>query len=261
MKNKLALLSGASLLVLLSVAGCGGGATPTPASTVAPREITVIVTATPPPATETSAAPTITPLPTVNTTETQAAVTLVKPTNTSVPPKPATRKPTAPRATATATSVPLTMPAPVLIRPNFDPGGTGQKDERHSPSDALIFEWQSIGPLAANVCYMIRVDLVPMNAPQPATGDAFLQCDSQWTQKAQAQTVQYVLYQPGHSGQTYSGLLPNPPTDVWVEWYVTVVADQGAGTGPQDPTGTRHKVVPLSPQSSTFKFILKGGGS
>jgi len=145
-----------------------------------------------------------------------------------------------------------------LIRPNFNPD-IGQKDERHSPADALVFEWQSISPLAANVCYMIRTDFVPMN-DQPGAGDAFLQCDPQWTQKPQAQTVQFVLNQPGHGGQTYAGLLPNPPADMWVKWYVTVVADQGAGTGPQDLSGARHKVAPLSPKSDTFQFILKGGG-
>jgi hypothetical protein len=260
MKTKTALLFATSAILLVAVVGCGTAATPTPSATQTPFQITVVITATQPPPTATSAAPTITPLPTIaaNVTPPTVAPT-AKPSNTPGPAKPtATKKPAVAVATATQTPLPLTSPAPVLIRPNFDPN-TGQKDERHSPSDALIFEWQSIGPLGPNVCYMARIDFVPTNE-QPGGGDAFLQCDPQWTQKAQSQTVQFVLNQPGHTGLNYSGLLPNPPTDLWVKWYITVVADQGAGTGPQDPNGTRHKVSPLSAKSQTFQFLLKGGG-
>jgi len=108
---------------------------------------------------------------------------------------------------------------------------------------------------------MIRVDFVPTNG-QPSLGDAFLQCDPNETQKAQSRAVQFTMFKPGSSGLNYSGLLPNPPTDLWVKWYVTVVADQGPGSGPTDiATGVRHKVVPLSPKSDTFKFILKNTGS
>ncbi len=255
MKNRFVLLLGMGLLIALSVAGCGSSATPTPAPTVAPQVITVVVTATPPLATETSAAPTITPLPTVNATETQAAETLAKPTTAPATAKPAvTKKPAPPVATATATTPPLTLPAPALIGPNFNPD-QGQKDERHFPADDLIFEWRSIGPLSANVCYMIRVDF------SPGAGDSFLQCDPTWTQKAQAQTVQFILYRPNRTGPTYGGLLPNPPGDLTVKWSVTVVADQGQGTGPVDPrNGTRHKVEPLSPKSDTFQFPFKGSG-
>jgi hypothetical protein len=255
MKKRLVLLFGVGLLILLSIVGCGSSATPTPAPTVAPQVITVVVTATLPPATETSAAPTITPLPTVNTTETQAAATLAKPTTAPVTAKPAaTKKPAPPPATATPTPLPLTLPAPVLIGPNFNPD-QGQKDERHFPADDLIFEWQSIGPLSANVCYMIRVDFAP------GAGDSFLQCDPTWTQKAQAQTVQFILYRPNRAGPTYGGLLPNPPGDLTVKWSVTVVADQGPGTGPVDPrNGVRHKVEPLSPKSDTDQFPFKGSG-
>ncbi len=259
MKNKLFLISLASLLVLVALAGCGS-ATPTPAPTQAAQVITVIVTATPPPPTATSEAPSITPLPTVGVTETVQAATPIKPTNTPGAPKPvATKKPVVAASTATPSPLPLTLPAPKLVGPNFDPN-TGQKDERHSPSDALIFEWQSISPLGPNVCYMIRVDLIPTNS-QSGTGDAFLQCDTNETQKAQAQTVRFTLAQPNHAGVNYSGLLPSLPTDLWVKWYVTVVADQGAGAGPFDPiSGIRHKVMPLSPKSDTFQFLLKGGG-
>jgi hypothetical protein len=254
------LLFGAAVAIL-TITGCGTSATPTPSATQVPVVITVIVTATPLPPTATSAAPTITPLPTVGVTETvQAATTSTKPTNTPGAPKPtATKSPAVAAKTATQTALPLTLPAPVLNGPNFNPD-QGRKDERHSPSDALTFEWQSISPLGQNVCYMIRVDFVPTNE-QPGAGDAFLQCDPTETTKAQAQIVRFTMYRPGSSGLNYAGLLPNPPTDLWVKWYVTVVADQGAGAGPQDPSGTRHKVAPLSPKSDTFQFLLKGGGN
>lgn len=260
MNPKTILLLTIILTVAVIIVGCGS-ATPTPAPTQPPQVVTVIVTATQPPATATSAAPSITPLPTVNVTTTvQAAVTEAKPTVAAATKAPvvATKKPAPPAASATASPLPLTLPAPVLVRPNFNPD-IGQKDERHSPADALVFEWQSISPLAANVCYMIRIDFLPTNN-QTGAGDFFLQCDPSETQKAQAQTVRFTLNQPGHSGQNYTGLLPNPPTDLWVKWYVTVVADQGAGTGPQDTSGVRHKVAPLSPKSDTFQFLLKGGG-
>jgi hypothetical protein len=245
------------VVLAMSAVGCGS-ATPTPvAPTQAVAQITVIVTATPQPATDTPSAPTITPVPTIGVTETVQPVATVKPT--SAPKPAATKKPVPPAATVTPSPLPLTLPAPLLVRPNFDLS-TGQKDERHSPSDALVFEWQSISPLAQGVCYMIHVDFVPTNG-QPGTGDAFLQCDPNETQKAQSVTVRFTLYQPGRTGVNYSGLLPNPSTDLWVKWYVTVVADQGAGTGPFEPiSGVRHKVVPLSPKSNTFQFLLKNGG-
>jgi hypothetical protein len=256
MNTKTAFLSAILLVVLLTVVSCGSAATPTPSASQTPFQITVIVTATPPPPTATSAAPTITPLPTIAANVTPATVApTVKPTNTPGAAKPtATKAPIVAAKTATPTSPALTLQAPVLIRPNFNPD-IGQKDERHT-TESLTFEWQSIAPLAPNVCYMIRIDFIPMNE-QPGGGDAFLQCDPQWTQKPQSQTVQFTLYKPGFSGQNYSGLLPNPPTDLWVKWYVTVVTDQGAGTGPQDTNGTRHKVAPLSPNSPTFQFPLK----
>ena len=255
MKIKLALVFGMGLVIVLSVVGCGTAATPTHAPTLAPQVITVVVTATPPPATDTPAVPSITPLPTVVVTQTQATATLAKATSEPVSTKPAaTKKPAPPPATATPSPIPLTLPAPVLIGPNFNPD-QGRKDERHFPADALIFEWQSIGPLSENVCYMIRVDFVP------GAGDSFLQCDPQWTQKASAQTVQFILYQPNHTGPTYGGLLPYPPGDLTVKWSVTVVAVQGQGTGPMDPrNGVRYKVLPLSPKSDTYQFPFKGSG-
>jgi hypothetical protein len=239
-------------IMALVLAGCGA-ATPTRLlPTQPPQVITVIITATPPPETATSAAPSITPLPTVNVTTTvQAAVTEAKPTvaGATKPAVVATKKPTAPLATtATNTSGPLTLPAPVLVSPNFNPE-QGRKDERHSPSDALVFEWQSINPLSVGVCYQVRVDFTP------GAGDTFLQCDPNESQKARALTVRFTLNQPRYPSPNYGSLLPNPPNDLTVKWFVTVVRDDGVG-----PDGMHHKTTPLSPKSETFQFLLKGGG-
>lgn len=245
-------------ILLISVVGCGS-TTPTPGPTQTPAQVTVVVTATTEPATETPAAPSLTPLPTVVATDTLQALAAT-PTKAPVTPKPAaTKKPATPAASPTATSPPLTLQAPKLVGPIFDPN-TGRKDEFRSPGSSLVFEWQAISKLGQGVCYEIRIDFVPMNG-QPATGDAFLQCDPNETQKAQAQTVRFTLQSPNHTGTNYSGLLANPPTDEWVKWYVAVVADQGPDNvqgNPFDPiSGARHRVLPLSPNSDTVQFILK----
>jgi len=244
MKQKIISLALVTLIVLL-VVGCGASPTPTPALTQPPQIITVVVTATPPPATAAPAQPT----PTLTVATTTTATVALQPTQAPVTPKPsATKKPTVPAPTVTPTPVPLTRSAPKLIGPNFNPD-LGRKDERHSPSDALVFEWESIGPLGPNECYMIRVDF------EPGAGDSFLQCDPSETQKAQSQTTRFTLNQPTHGGPNYSGLLPDPPNDLTVKWSVTIVRDDGVG-----PDGVHHKTTPLSPKSDTFQFLLKSGG-
>ncbi len=239
-------------IVLLALVGCGSApATPTkPAPTQPPAVVTVVITVTPPPATATSA-PTLTPIPTVAATAPVTAT--VKPTATAGAPRPTSTRTRTPVAVApTSTTAPNKYAAPKIVGPIFDEA-LGRKDERHYPGDALIFQWQSVGALGANECYMIRVDM------NPGQGDAFLQCDAgQATQLGAGGTAQFTLYQPNRGGPNYSSLLPTNVGDTTVNWYVQVVHDDGKGNGPTDPGGVRHAVTPLGPKSNTVMFLLKG---
>ncbi len=242
-----------ALVVSFALVGCGSApATPTKtAPTAAPVVVTVVITVTPAPATATSAptqtlAPTVsvataTPTPTVKAT---AAVAKAAAT--------ATKKPTTAPVAPTNTAVALKYPAPTLLHPIYDLG-LGVRDERHYPGDALIFQWQSVGPLSGNECYLIRVDM------NPGQGDSFLQCDAgQATQLGVGALAQFVLYQPNRGGPNYSSLLPTTVGDTTVNWYVQLVRDNGKGNGPSDASGVRHAVTPLSPKSNTVMFFLKG---
>lgn len=264
MIHKTWLLHVLALVPILAVVGCGTTAPPTPTrgaptQPVTPVQITVVITATPPPPTATVSQPTITPIPTLAITATVPVATPVppKPTNTPVTPRPAvTRTPTkaAPVATTAPTAVPLKYAAPRIIGPVFDEG-LGRKDERHYPADVLKFEWQSVGPLQGNECYLIRVDMVP------GQGDAFLQCDpsSTGTQAPLGATASFILNKPNQAGPNYAALLPTSAGETNVNWYVQVVRDNGKGTGAQTGDGVRHNTVPLSPKSNTVMFLLKGG--
>ncbi|MBI3914508.1 MAG: hypothetical protein HY327_10050 [Chloroflexi bacterium] len=248
-----------AFVVALSFAllGCGT-ATPTrsaqPAATQAPIVITVIVTATPVPITATAEATSATTQTAVATQPAgnnptraagQATSTTrpVGPTNTR---RPATAT-IAPQGTAvpSATIFVQKYPAVRLIGPVFIVDAGGRKDERHFPSDALTFEWESVGGLGGGECYMITVAL------KPGAGDSFLNnCESQI---GKAQTVRFTLNQPSRAGPNYGSLLPNPSGDTTVSWFITIVRDDGLAAD-----GAHHKFTPLSPPSDLFSFPFKG---
>jgi hypothetical protein len=244
-----------ALIVLIAVAGCGSApATPTkPVPTTAPQVVTVVITATNPPPTATTTAPTITPIPTLALTTTVPVTTPVtaKATATRGTPRAtATKKPVTPTvaaATTAATAVPLKFAAPTLLEPRWV---EGQKDERHFPGDALIFKWNSVGGLNGDECYSVRVDMVPVSASVVSRGDSFLvRCGDQ-TPKDYA--VTFTLNQPHQGGPNYGSLLPDTQ-EIWVYWTVTVVKDLGLKAGTQ-----QHNTTPLSPASSKAQFLLKG---
>ncbi len=236
-------------LLILFVAGCGSPATPTkPVATTAPVVITVVVTATPPPATPTRAEPTVVASPTLTLTQVAGTPVAVKATTVPGTPKPApTKKPTV-GSTPTETALPFKYGAARLIEPLFN---DLKKDERHFPSDALALKWAAVGAMGGDECYAVSVKF------DPGQGDVFLTGCGNQTQAGYA--FQFTLNQPRREGPNYSALLPNPWSDTWVTWSVTPVKDLGTGTGPQDKAGDRHKTAPLGPTSDIGKFLLKGG--
>ncbi len=265
MKNIFPLLSFLSLIGAVTAVGCGTTAKPTPAATVSPVVITVIVTATPPPGSPTPES-TITPAATLTTTTgltgTQTLVAS-KATNTPGAPRPtATRRPATQVAAATATASPLPMKygAVRLQRPIYEgPNPGDQRDERHYPSDALSFEWLTNSALAGGECYEIRVDL-KSNADGSMVGDSFIQCDPAETQKGGGQTIRFVLNKPNGPGPTYAALIPSGAGDLTVSWSVTIVKDGEVipSGGSYAVDGRRHRVFPISPRSQIVSFPLKG---
>ena len=242
-----------ALFVLIAGVGCGTSPTPAPtkaAATEAPRVITVVITQTPLPPTATPAQPTITLIPTLAlTASVPVATPVVKATTASTPstPRPAaTRTPTkaAVVATAAPTAVPVKFGAPTLSSPIFDLG-KGVKDERHFPSDALVFRWTSVGALGTDECYLVAVEF------SPGTGDKFIaRCGDQTPAQA---AVQFTLNQPNRASPNYSSLLPWPVSDTTVSWTVTVVKNLGL-----QADKVHSNTAPLSPASSQAQFPLKG---
>ncbi len=249
------------LLTIVLISGCGT-ATPTrppvPLATPTALVITVVVTPTPVPVTAT-------PEPILATTPTTAATTqaagtptrgAAQPTATAGAPR-ATNTPrpvrtaTPASASPTATAVPLKFGEPRLRGPAFQPASNlTQRDERHFPGDALIFQWEPMPGLNGDECYMLSVTF------QPGQNDTFLAgCGNSGLR---ADVIEFRLNQPSREGPNYAGLLPNPQGDTTVSWNLTIVKDLGVGSGPNAPDGRRHSVVPLSPRSTTFQFPLKG---
>lgn len=266
MKIFFSLLSLVALTVILTTVGCGNApaAKPTTVATVSPVIITVVVTA-PPPTSSPTPASTMTPTGTLTTTTgLSGTLTLVaaKPTNTTGPARPtATRRPaTAVAATPSPSPLPLKYGAVRPQRPIYEGSNPGdQRDERHYPSDSISFEWLANVALGGGECYQIRADM-KSNADGSMVGDAFIQCDTQETQKASGQIVRFVLNKPNGPGPTYAALIPSGAGDLTVSWSVTIVKDAGVipTGGAYAMDGSRHKVLPLSPVSQVVSFPLKG---
>ncbi len=250
MKNKTSLWLGISLLVLVLAAGCGTAATPTPAPTQAAQVITLVVVATSPPPTATIA-PSITPLPTANVTETVGAAST--PTHTSTPAKPAaTKKPAAPAATATPSPIPMKFGAPVLNTPLWN---DNQKDEVKFPGGAIVFNWQAVGGLNGDECYLVQVMTEPVN-PGPGVGTR----SDYWVtscgdQTAPGYSVKFTLESPKRVGPapSYASILLNT-NQMWAHWSVSVVKNLGEC----DPAYKFHcKTAPISPAGQGY-FLFKG---
>ena len=242
-------------LLATFVVGCGTATTPTPLPTQPPQVITVVITATLPPPTATSAAPTVTPMPTLPLTSTVSAAT---PTTQAVAkvatPRPAaSRTPTKPAVTHTATALPMKFGAPSLTRPIWT---DDQKDEAKFPSGAIILDWKSVGGLGGDECYVVQVATEPVN-PGAGIGAA----SDYWValcgdQTPAATSIKFTLESPNRIGSApnYGSILLN--TDqMWATWTITVVKNQGQC----DPSYQFHcKWAPISPPGRG-RFLFKGG--
>jgi hypothetical protein len=241
-------------LIALFIIGCGTSPTPTPLPTQPPQVITVVITATPPPATATPPQPSITPIPTVAITATVVAPTkaaVVTAVSSSARPAP-TRTPTKPAASPTASALPIKFAAPVLTRPIWT---EDQKDEVKFPGGAIVFDWQSVGGLGGDECYLIQANTEPVN-PGPGIGVAadywLVNCGDQ---TPKGYSVKFVLESPNRVGPqpTYSSLLLQT-SQMWAHWSVSVVKNLGQC----DPGYTYHcKYAPISPSNKAY-FLFKG---
>ncbi|MCI0475678.1 MAG: hypothetical protein L0Y55_05480 [Anaerolineales bacterium] len=238
------------------VVGCGTATTPTPLPTQPAQVITVIITATPPPPTATSVAPTVTPMPTLPLTSTVVAATPTQAVAkaTTAPRPAATRTATKPGVAPTATALPLKFGSPRLTRPIWT---ENQKDEAKFPGGAIILDWQSIGGLGSDECYLVRITTEPVN---PAPGIDSNRSDY-WVDKCGDQTgagasVKFTLEPPRLVGAApnYGSILLNT-NEMWATWTVTVVKN----LGDCDPSYKYHcKTAPISPPGQG-RFLFKGG--
>lgn len=241
-------------LIALFVISCGTSPTPTPLPTQPPQVITVVITATPPPATSTPPQPSITPIPTVAITATVAAPTkaaVATAVSSSARPAP-TRTPTRPAVSPTPSALPIKFGAPFLNRPVWT---DDQKDEVKFPGGAIVFDWQSVGGLGGDECYLLQVNTEPVN-PGPGIGVAadywLVYCGDQ---TPKGYSVKFVLESPNRVGPqpTYSSLLLQT-SQMWAHWSVSVVKNLGQC----DPNYAYHcKYAPISPSSKAY-FLFKG---
>lgn len=250
MKKQIRLLI-ALVLVAVFLIGCGSAPTPTPAPTQPPLIITVVITPTPLPPTATPPQPPLTPIPTLPLTSTvPTTVPATKPVVVATKP-PVVRTPTKPAVAPTATALPLRFAAPGLIEPLWQPPwNETQKDEVKFPGSAMVFKWRAVGGLGSDECYLLSVSSEPVNANLPPRADNFLaHCGDQTRAD---HSIQFVLFQPGKGGPSYSSLMMDT-SEMWVSWTITVVKNLG-----QCVDQYHCKSAPLSPASYRGKFLFKG---
>ena len=253
--NKWLALSLVAIIALLIV-GCGTSPTATPAPTQPPQVVTVVITATPPPPTATPPQPSLTPIPTVALTATvPAAVSpttvALKPTNTPGAPKPAaTKTATKVAVTATATALAMKFGSPVINKPVWT---ENEKDEVKFYGGAIVFDWQSVGGLNGDECYLVQVRTEAVNpGPAPQSDYWLVKCGDQ---TGLAQSVKFTLESPNRVGSApnYSSLILDT-SQMWAHWTLSVVKNLGQC----DPAYSFHcKYAPISPASTNY-FLFKG---
>lgn len=236
-------------LIAALVIGCGSSPTATPAPTQPPQQITVIITATPLPPTATPAQPTLTPIPTVALTTTVSSPTPAAVAQATKPPvtaKPAaTRTPTKVATPPTATALPIKYGAPVLNYPVWE-----SKDEVKFDGSDIIFNWQSIGGLQGDECYLIQVRTEPVNGGGASRSDYWMvNCSDQ---TAIGYPVKFTLWSPKRGSPNYDSVKTGSD-QMWAHWSVTVVKNLGQC----DASKLKCKYAPVSPSSTNY-FLFKG---
>ncbi|MBI5032649.1 MAG: hypothetical protein HZB51_19170 [Chloroflexi bacterium] len=236
------------LLVAVLVVGCGSSPTVTPAATATSQVVTVVITATPPPPTATSAQPTLTPIPTVGLTLTPTVATLAAPTKAAVATRPpATRTPTKVATPPTATALPIKYGAPTINKPIWS---DSEKDEVKFDGSAIVFDWQSLGGLQGDECYLLQVRTEAVNGGVAPRSDY-------WLVKCGDQTpigfsIKFTLESPKRGSPNYDSIKTGSD-QMWAHWSVTVVKNLGQC----DASKLKCKYAPLSPTSTNY-FLFKG---
>lgn len=130
-----------------------------------------------------------------------------------------------------------------------------QKDEVKFPGGAMVFDWQSVGGLGGDECYLLQVNTEPVN-PGPGIGTAadywLVNCGDQ---TPKGYSVKFVLESPNRVGPqpSYSSLLLQT-SQMWAHWSISVVKNLGQC----DPGYAYHcKYAPISPSSKAY-FLFKG---
>lgn len=230
--------------VILAIS-CQSQPKPTAEPTPTENVVVVVITATNQPTLGPSETPedTITPLATFTPigleTPTWTPRPTLPPSKTPIPlntPRPKTATATTVAATATV-APPSAYPAPAIIGPA---AGSNYND-----GNAITFQFQSVGPIPANVCYRVDVQMVNPNAGGAGVGDWWLSnCgDSSAGSKLSMALTKF----PGQ--YTYSTIRDQAERlaetrVLTVRWSVMLVQDNGLG-----PDGVHHQVVPLGPSS------------
>jgi hypothetical protein len=241
------------LVFLAAVVGCNS-ATRTP--TLAPA---------PAPTTIPSAVLEPTETPTLESTETP----ILEPTETP-PSTPATGTPEA-SATQASTQAPTVRP----VRAASPTTGAQYKYQAPAPlgpsrptmyknGGDIPFTYASVGPLAANQCYLLHVEMVNPNFNPGNRGDDFLDKDHCGDLSATGKRLLFTLYRGSYRAAPNYGtilsealaLAPLSPSQLLkVTWYVRLVQNNGLSADQ-----VHYQVVPLSLPSAVLDFDFEPPG-
>lgn len=219
--------------VLLGAALFGCSTTPTPTPIPTPPGNIIVVTATP------IVVQTLVPVPTLLPTVIVATGTVVVPTASS-------------GSKAGATTVAHKYSAPIAVGPN--------RPTVFNEGNDITFTYASVGPLLANECYLLHVELVNPDVPTKNNrGDDFLDKDSCGDQSKADKHLNFILFRgkfinsPNY-GTIESQALALAPDVVTMKmtWNVKVVQNNGLS-----PDGVHYNVIAVSPSSATMDFDFK----